>query len=572
LQQPTSDKPAALDFEPAIGHFMEGRLPDAERICLEVLAAEPTHPHALHMLAMIRIQSGATQEALALLERALATGIRHPAIELAYGRLLLDLGRPQEAMQSLQRSLALDPRQPPAIALLAKTLTTLGSAADARQLLDNALAAWPEDPYLLPASSIVHLAQAAYARAETDLQRALAASPNSSESYANLAAFYEHSNRPDEAQHLLGEAAQHGLVSSASRLVSARLLRGQGQAESARTLLTALQAEKDLTAAQTRDLCSELGWCADALGDASAAMAHFEEANARALALSATPSELPDIFPRQIASLQAFYAQTTIPAGDVSERPVPAFLVGFPRSGTTLLDTMLGAHPQLHVMEERPTIQAMLDLYTGWGLNYADDLARLTHRHHTELRAAHEQVSRAAGWDGARRLLDKSPYGTAHLGLIQQVFPAAPIVFMVRHPCDVVLSCFMNNFEIHSGSVHFVRLESTVAFYCSIMDLWQLYLRRLPLKHLVLRYEDLLESTEAEMRRLIGFLDLPWVPEVLDHRAAALRRGYIPTPSYSQVSQPLYRSSRDRWRRYESYLEPYLPRLLPYIRAFGYEA
>lgn len=550
---------------------MAGRLPEAERICLEVLAAEPAHPHALHMLAKLRINAGAREEGRALLERALATGVKHPAIELVYGRLLLDLGRLEEAVPALRRSLALDPRQPGAIALLAKMLNTLGATGDARQLLDNALAAWPEDPHLLPVSAVIHLTQGAFAKAEVDLRRALAANPSSSEAYANLAAFYEHSNRPEEVQRLLDTAAQQGLANTTSKLVNARLLRAQGQAAEARALLAGLQGANDLTPSLQRDLCTELGWCADVLGDAPAAMTYFQEANDLALTLAAAPLDLPDLFPRHIASLRKFYSEADVPAGGAPEGSTPAFLVGFPRSGTTLLDTMLGAHPQLFVMEERPTIQTMLDLYASGGLRYAEDLAQLTPPHYAELRAVYRQVARAAGWDGSRRLLDKSPWATAHVGFIQQVFPGAPIVFMVRHPCDVVLSCFMNNFEIHSGSVHFVRLESTVAVYCGIMDLWQLYLQRLPLRYLVLRYEDLLGSPEAEMRRLIGFLDLPWVPEVLDHQAAALRRGYIPTPSYSQVSRPLFHSSRDRWRRYESYLEPYLPRLQPYIRAFGYE-
>ncbi|HEX4299323.1 MAG TPA: sulfotransferase [Gammaproteobacteria bacterium] len=572
MQQTPSNAPAAADFELAIDHFMAGRLPDAERACRRALAAEPAHPHALHMLALIRIGAGGLHEALALLEQALATGVKHPAIELAHGRLLADLNRPGEAIAALQRSLALDPRQPPVIALLANMLSASGRANEARGLLDRALAAWPEDPHLLPASGAVHLEQGAYAKAETDLQHALAVSPSDAESYSNLATFYEHSNRLDEVQRLLDSAAKLGLVNSACKLIAARLLRSQGQAGAARALLTELQGEKGVTPTQQRDLQSEFGWCADALGDVSAAMLHFQEAKDRALVLAAPPLELPEIFPRQVASLKRFLAQNALPSGDAPAEPTPAFLVGFPRSGTTLLDTMLGAHPRVFVMEEQPSIQAMLDLYIARGLHYADDLARLTSAHHAELRAAHQQVSRAAGWDGVRRLVDKSPFGTSHLGLIHQVFPAAPIVFMVRHPCDVILSCFMNNFKLHSGTVHFTRLDSTVALYCSIMDLWQLYVQRLPLKYLVLRYEDLIASPEAEMRRLTGFLDLPWEPQVLDHRAAALQRGYIPTPSYSQVSQPLYRSSSDRWRRYAAHLEPYMPQLMPYIRAFGYEA
>ena len=571
MQQSPSATPAAPDFELAISHLLAGRLPEAERICLEVLALEPANPHALHMLAVIRIGSGAREEGLRLLERALATGVKHPAIELVYGRLLLDLGRLEEAVPPLRRSLALDPRQPGVIALLAKSLKTLGDNAEARRLLDNALAAWPDDPYLLPVSAVIHLAQGAFGRAEADLKRALAVSPSSGEAYGNLAAFYEHSNRPEDVQRLLDAAAQQGLVNSTSKLVNARLLRNQGQAAEARTLLTDLQAGNDLTPSQQQDLYSELGWCSDALGDAAAAMTYFQEANDRALKLATVPPELPDLFPRQVASLTEFYRGNDVPASEAEGR-APAFLVGFPRSGTTLLDTMLGAHPQLWVMEERPTIQTMLDVYTGRGLRYAEDLAELTPRLRAEIRAAYRQLSRAAGWDGTHRLLDKSPWATAHVGFIHHIFPDAPVVCMVRHPCDVVLSCFMNNFEIHTGSVHFVHLDSTVDLYCSIMDLWQLYQQRLPFKYQVLRYEDLLASPETEMRRLIGFLDLPWMPQVLDNRAAALDRGYIPTPSYNQVSQPLYQRSSGRWRRYEAYLEPYRSRLAPYIRAFGYDA
>jgi Flp pilus assembly protein TadD len=569
LQQTSRDHDP---FEPAIAYFTTGRRSEAEAVCRAVLAAEPRHPHALHMLGLIRAESGAVEEGLALLEQALATGVKHPAIELAHGRLLADLNRPVEAVAALHRSLALDPRQPPVIALLAKTLTTLDRAAEARWLLDSALAAMPGDPYLLPASGVVHLAQGAYAKAEVDLRHALAVSPSDGESYTNLAAFYEHSNRLDEARRLLDTAGQLGLMNSANKLITARLLRGQGQAAAARSLLVELQGENDLTPAQQRDLLSELAWCADAVDDVSAAMSHFQEANDRALALAVPPPGLPDIFPRQVTSLVRVFAEKGSPASDAPAGPLPAFLVGFPRSGTTLLDTMLGAHPQVLVMEEQPAIESMLDAYLATGLHYADDLAGVTPELCAKMRAAYQQVSRAAGWDGVRRLVDKSPFGTTHLGLIHRVFPGAPVVFMVRHPCDVVLSCFMNNFEIQSGTVHFTRLESTVALYCSLMDLWQLYLQRLPLKYFVLRYEDLIESPEAEMRRLIGFLELPWVPQVLDHRAAALQRGYIPTPSYSQVSQPLYQSSRDRWRRYAAYLEAYLPQLMPYIRAFGYEA
>ena len=572
MQQPSPGTPTTrLDFEQAISLFGEGRYAEAEVLCRRALETEPGEPHALHMLALIRADAGAAAEALTLLQQALATGVQHPAIHLAHGRLLLHFGRGAEAVTALQQSLRIDPQQPKAVALLAKTLTSLGRAHEARGLLDAALKVLPEDAALRDASGVAYMAQGRYSDAASELERALAIEPGLADAQGSLALVYEQTNRIEDAQRVL----ESGLVRSPQqptlRLIAARLTRRAGDPAGARAAASAFRDEAGLAAALVRDLEFELGWCADALGETDTAMAHFRAAKDQALAIAAPAAGLSQIFPRQLASLKRFYSQAALPTAGVPQRPMPVFLCGFPRSGTTLLDTMLSAHPGLAVMEEQAGIQAMLDGYTVAGLNYADDLARLSPELCAELRAAHTRVCRAAGWDGVKGLIDKSPFATAHLGLIQQVFPMAPVVFMARHPCDVVLSCFMNSFEINSGTVHFTKLDSAVALYCGVLELWQLYLRRLPLRHIVIRYEDLTAHPEVEMRRLLDFLGLPWTATVLEHERSARERGRIPTPSYHQVSKPLYQDARGRWRRYARHLEPYLPQLEPHIRAFSYD-
>jgi hypothetical protein len=104
------------------------------------------------------------------------------------------------------------------------------------------------------------------------------------------------------------------------------------------------------------------------------------------------------------------------------------------------------------------------------------------------------------------------------------------------------------------------------------MALWRQFRELLPLQVHVVKYESLVQSPEQELRAILDFLDLPWAAELGDHTAHALKRGRIPTPSYLQVSQPLYQSARDRWRRYDKYLRPFLPQLQPFIDAFGYDA
>lgn len=559
-------------FEAAIAHFEAGRVEAAAALCRQVLAHDPCHPHALHMLGLIRAEQGHTEEGLALLERAVATGVIHPAIHHIHGNLLLRLGRNAEAVPSLRRSLQIDPDQPRVAQLLGVALSRTGRHGEAELVLREAVARWPRDTRLLDALGMAYMAAGRYVDATAPLEQALAADADFPEAYGNLAVVYEQCNRHEDAGHLVREGLARWPGHGTLRLISARLARRAGDDRLAREKLLVLQALPNLLPALRRDVEFELGWCADGLGDIDAAMRHFSAAKQQAEALAAPSDELRNIYPRQVEGLRRLYGGSVLPALSPAFQPLPSFLLGFPRSGTTLLDTMLDAHGGFAVMEERPSIQAMLDTYLAAGLNYPTDLLHMAPDTGARLRAAYFRVCREAGWDGSRSLIDKSPFASAHAGLIQLVFPGAPLVFLARHPCDVVLSCFMNNFEFNSGTVHFTRLDTTVRLYCDAMALWLLYLQRLPLNHIMLRYEDLIADPEKELRRLLEFLKVSWSPTVLDHAAQALKRGRIPTPSYRQVSQPIYQSARDRWRRYAIHLEPHLSTLMPYIEAFGYEA
>ena len=156
--------------------------------------------------------------------------------------------------------------------------------------------------------------------------------------------------------------------------------------------------------------------------------------------------------------------------------------------------------------------------------------------------------------------------------LLHRVFPQARFVFAVRHPCDVVLSCFMQNFELNDWMANFRTLAETVALYTRTMDLWEAYREQLPLVVHTVRYEDVVDDFDNSVRMLCGFLDVPWEDSLRQFADKALDRGRINTPSYDQVSQPIYRGARYRWERYREYLAPYLPALQPYIERFGYTA
>jgi Sulfotransferase family len=178
-------------------------------------------------------------------------------------------------------------------------------------------------------------------------------------------------------------------------------------------------------------------------------------------------------------------------------------------------------------------------------------------------------VERHLGDLGGRTPVDKMPLNTIDVGLIHRLFPRARILLALRHPCDVVLSGFMQAMKPNAAMVLFDSLASTARFYAQVMGLWLQYREVLPLSVLTVRYEDLVADLPGETRRILEFLDLPWDDAVLGYAEHARTRA-IATPSYHQVVQPIYWRSVGRWRNYADAFENVLPVLQPFVDAFGY--
>ena len=223
------------------------------------------------------------------------------------------------------------------------------------------------------------------------------------------------------------------------------------------------------------------------------------------------------------------YADGWVPAPQ-DERPAPVFLVGFPRSGTTLLDTLLMGHPDIHVLEERPLLQrageALGDFARLPGLGAAE-IARLRALYFAELDAL-DPAARG------KMVVDKLPLNILGAPLIHRLFPEAKLIFAERHPCDVVLSCFTQNFDINDAMANFLDLGDAARLYDLVMTFWTKARDILSLDVHVVRYEALVVDKEKEMRALIDFLGLPWDDKALDNPGTAIARGLIATPSYAQ--------------------------------------
>ena len=255
------------------------------------------------------------------------------------------------------------------------------------------------------------------------------------------------------------------------------------------------------------------------------------------------------------------WSQPHIPNDGIRD---PIFLVGFPRSGTTLLDTMLMGLDDVSVLEERPMVARVLSLTKG------EDLAKMDGARIAELRSTYFDFARAEGYDDTRWLVDKHPLNMQRVPLIKRLFPKARFILAERHPYDVVLSCFMANFRSNIAMRSFTDLEEAARTYDAVWQAWHRALDLFDVDWRAVRYERLVQDPRAELEPLVEWLGLAWNDRMVDHTETAKNRGRVRTASYAQIGEGLYTHASERWRRYERHIKPILPILRPWAERMDY--
>jgi hypothetical protein len=256
---------------------------------------------------------------------------------------------------------------------------------------------------------------------------------------------------------------------------------------------------------------------------------------------------------------------------DVSPVRSHVFLLGFMRSGTTLLETVLASNAAVCAMDEREFLAepARRFLFADETLN---QLAALDEQDVAFWRAAYWRAAEHAGAVLADRVfVNKMPFNSLRLPLIAKLFPEARIILAVRDPRDVVLSCFRHRFDANHLTFEFLRLEDCARFYAATMELVELCRHKLPVRVHEHRYEDMIEDFDAAVRAVCEFVSLDWNENMRDFVGAS---GVIAPRSQSaaQVRRGLYSGGTGQWRRYGAQMAPVIPILEPWIERFGYPA
>lgn len=617
------------EFKQAVDAFQRGDLDSARAIAERELAARPS-ANAEHLIGLIHCRLGRPAEGIEHLRRAAEAEPANPAFQLMLARALVDAGQASDvlampepprvsspvslerwrvraeaadrledwnaaerawkavaaaasrdwrAWSNLANAVAAQQRWAEAVEALFNAVKLNSAEVQLRQTLaaalaalgrhEESLAAWTDvesvggptaDSALGRARGLVALAR--FVEAEGAYREAIRLSPSRPAPYRELGLMLERTNQLDRLPPLLAEADVAGVPAAASGLLEAALALRDGRADEADTLLEAADPKEDpvrwhrlkAKIADRRGRAGEAFEAAEAMNrstrDFNAWVERGEEYRARLRELSATLVQSADRLPRL----------------DPPQRRMPAFLVGFPRSGTTLLDTLLMGHPRTAVLEEVHLLgaaEAEIGRASDLPNRSTDDLRRARNAYFAEL-DRHVDPE----FDGL--VIDKLPLNMIGAPFIQAMFPGAPMIFAQRHPCDCVLSGFMQAFVMNDAMASFLTITGAADLYDAMLSGWTEINAVFPINAQTVVYEKLVTEPEQQLRPLAHFLGLGWDERMLEHRSTAKERGAIMTPSYDQVTEPLTTRSSGRWRRYEKQLEPVLPILLPWAERLGY--
>ena len=244
------------------------------------------------------------------------------------------------------------------------------------------------------------------------------------------------------------------------------------------------------------------------------------------------------------------------------------FLIGFPRSGTTLLDTILRTHSKTLVLEEELYLENTRDYYFTSKNNKLDAIKNISLEEIINLRKHYfDQIN--INYKNIITVIDKLPLTITELGFVKKIFPDAKIILALRHPCDVVISCFFSSFKMNKAMINFLSIKKTVDFYNKVLDLFEFYENELNLEIIKIKYEDIVFDFENETKKLFKFLNLDYEEGINKFYETAQNRKMISTPSYSQVTNPIYSSSINRWKNYETLVKIEKP-LRKWIKRLNY--
>ncbi|MBT3068760.1 tetratricopeptide repeat-containing sulfotransferase family protein [Rhodoferax sp. U11-2br] len=560
---------------------------DASLECLQhVIALQPDNHEAHNNLANTYKRLGRLDQAQASYQRALALRPDYAEVHSNLAFLLSDLGRFDEAVVSAEKAIDINPQLADAYFNLAQIEMSRMRYADAQRWINALLAFAPQHAGALTARAQLLIKADHHQEALACMRDVLTIAPDSANAHNVLGKALQALGQHEEAMQAFDRAvALPGTVAEEASVARASLLMETGNKEEAiaafdralelfpasRMVMTArcdsktyrsddpdiammeaaLEQAMNPAINEQMDLHFALGKAYLDTGNSERAFFHLDQGNAiKRATFQFDVVKTGEWMKKIAAAFTPELMEKFKDAGAASERPV--FVMGMPRSGTTLVEQILASHSGIHGAGELSALRHAVDRagvfpdgIASWS---KDDFARI----------GQDYLSRVASLaPDALRLVDKMPANFLHAGLIPLILSGARIIHCRRDPVDTCLSCYSKNF---AGEQLFAyRLDELGAFHLEYQALMDSLRKVLPPdRFLEVDYENVVDDLEGEARRLIAFVDMPWEDACLSFHKT---RRIVRTASVSQVRQPIYATSKGRWRRHAAYLGPLLKAL-----------
>ena len=487
----------------------------------------------------------------------------------------------QRTIDTLERAARLDPANCSILLDLGRAYGLRYNYEAADRCLEKAIRVAPNRAETLTEAGRRCQEFGSYEMARRYFERASEQSGVSPTVFVTLAELNERHARLEDATQWVDRALAANAESPPAWLTRARLARLGGRIEEAEGILRSLLAKSSIDAPTRIRSWYELAGLLDRQSRFDEAMAAFLEAKALLRPASATPIKILEGIQARVREMEATISSAVLGRWFASSEALQparrlAVLCGHPRSGTTLLEQVLDSHPDIVTAEETHILhdEAYLPLSRGFSPDApvlevlesapvsALQKSRQDYFHFTELFTGKTI--------GNKLLVDKNPALNVLIPAVARIFPDTKFLVAIRDPRDICLSCFMQPLALNPVSSAYLSLEGTATQYASVMGFWRTVLPRLRNSWMEIRYEDVVENLETASRRVLSFLDVPWNETVLNFHEHA-RSKPLRSPSYAEVIKPVFKTAVGRWQNYQKYLEPWMARLDPFIKAYGYE-
>ena len=568
-----SASPSQKQLNSLLEDYQNGRFNEAEKLAVSITQEFPKHQFGWKVLGAVLGQTDRKSEAVNANQKAVQLFPQDAAAHSNLGVTLKALGRLDEAEASYAQAIALKPDYAEAHSNLGVTLKALGRLEEAEASYTQAIALKPDYAEAHSNLGVTLQELGRLDEAEASYTQAIALKPDYSDAYLNLCELLEQSNKLDEVLLVTKNAKGKVVDKESDFLFYQALVSFRHEAyEIAERLIKKIK-EDDLTEKRKLSFLKLKADWYDHEKDFSVAFEAFKVMND-------IVKDSPE-YKKQRASeyfnekreivfqLKRLQGKSSYKPAVQATRLQPTFLVGFPRSGTTLLDTILRSHSKIDVVEEQPMLSKMKE-----SLGYLPNITMIEEIDNAAARIASsfyfEELKKHIELGKNPIVIDKLPLNILHLPLINQIFPEARFILALRHPLDCVLSCWMQNFKLNPPMANMVDLDRIVDFYCTAMEILNLSQKRYSLNIHRIRYEDLVLDFEGEVLNILAFLNLKWEEGLRNYQKTAFSRDRIRTPSYSQVVKPIYNTASYRWKNYEKYLDSFKERLEPWLSDYEY--